>query len=214
MRQWWIESKKAGRIKKRIYRMLQRYYNFGSWHLTPINDRPYGLEVVRTLNKLISKNKFPQYMPFVEVGCGLGEIIGGVNWRYGKIGYDISAETLKAGAFLCPKVIFRKGSFADIDCGDINCLIMLNFIHMISYEKLKKEMDTVLEKNRVKLFVLDTFTNNEGTEYVYSHNGENLFGGRYKLARRSNGIPCAHGAKRYIEYWQICKKDKNFEEKK
>ena len=91
---------------------------------------------------------------------------------------------------------------------------MLNFIHMISYEKLKKEMDTVLEKNRVKLFVLDTFTNNEGTEYVYSHDGENLFSGRYKLARRSNGIPCAHGAKRYIEYWQICKRDKNFEEKK
>lgn len=146
MRQWWIESKKAGVIKKKIYQMLQRYYNFGSWHLTPINERPYGLEVVRTLNKLISKNKFSKYAPFVEVGCGLGEIIGGVRWRFKKIGYDISAEALKAGALLCPKVIFRKGTFADIDCGDINCLIMLNFIHMIPHDKLKKEIDTVLEK--------------------------------------------------------------------
>lgn len=29
MKQWWIESKKAGIIKKKIYQVLQRYYNFG-----------------------------------------------------------------------------------------------------------------------------------------------------------------------------------------
>lgn len=203
MKQWWIESKKAGIIKKKIYQVLQRYYNFGSWHITPINDRPYGLETIRVLNKLIRKNKFSKSMPFVEVGCGLGEIIGGIKWKYKKTGYDISMEALKAGALLYPKVKFHKGSFKDIDCGDINCLIMLNFIHMIPHDRLKDQIDAVLAKNRVKLFVLDTFTENEGTEYVYSHDGEYLFGGKYKLAKRSKAIPCAHGAKRYIEYWRI-----------
>lgn len=205
MRQWWIGSKKAGRTKKKIYQVMQRYYNFGSWHITPINDRPYALEVVQTLDKLISKNKFSKHLPFVEVGCGLGEIIGSLRWKYRKIGYDISDEVLKAGSLLYPKVKFCKGTFADIDHGDINCLIMLNFIHMIPYDKLKKEIDTVLKKNRVKLFILDTFSENEGTEYEYSHDGEYLFDGRYKLAKRSKAIPCAHGAKRYIEYWRLCK---------
>lgn len=205
IKQWWVESKEAGRIKKKIYQILQQYYSFGTWHTEPINNRPYALEVVRMLNKLISRNKFNQCMPFVEVGCGLGDIIGSLKWKHEKIGYDISAEALKAGALLYPKVRFHKGTFHDIDCGNINCLIMLNFIHMIPYDNLKKEIDVVLKKNRVKMFVLDTFTENEGTEYVYSHNGEYLFDDRYKLAKRSEGIPCAHGAKRYIEYWLICK---------
>lgn len=203
---WWIESKTAGRIKKKIYQMLQRYCGFGTWHVGPINNRPYGLEVVRTLNKLIDGNKFNRHLPFVEVGCGLGDIIGSLKWKYGKLGYDISEDVLKGGMILHPTVKFHKGTFNDIDCGAINCLIMVDFIHMIPYDRLKSEIDIVLKNNRVKMFVLDTFTDNEGTEYVYSHNGENLFNGRYKLARRSAGIPCAHGVKRYIEYWRIVKK--------
>lgn len=199
--QWWVESKKAGRIKKKIYQMLQGYYGFGTWHVEPINNRPYGLEVCRTLNKLIGQNKFRQPISFVEVGCGLGDIIGSLKWKYGKLGYDISAEVLKGGAILHPTVKFHKGSFDDIDCGEINCLIMVGFIHMIPYNKLKKEIEIVLKNNRVKMFVLDTFTDNEGTEYIYSHNGEYLFDRRYRLARKSKGFSCMHGAKRYIEYW-------------
>ncbi len=206
IKQWWIESKKAGIIKKKIYRILQQYYDFGTWHVEPINNRPYGLEIVRMLNKLIDKKRFNQCMPIVEIGCGLGDIIGSLKWKYKKIGYDISTEVLRGGALLHPSVKFRKGTFADIDCGNINCLIMVGFIHMIPCDKLKNEIDNMLKKNRVKMFVLDTFTNNEGTEYVYSHNGKYLFDGRYKLIRKSEGIPCAHGAKRYIEYWHVVKK--------
>lgn len=204
IRQWWIKSTEAGIIKRKIYQILQWHYNFETWHTEPINNRPYGLEVVRMLNKLINKNKFNNILPFVEIGCGLGDIIGSLKWKYEKIGYDISAEVLKAGTILNPKVKFRKGTFDNIDCGDINCLIMLNFIHMIPYDKLKRGIDIILKKNRVKMFVLDTFTDNKGTEYVYSHDGDYLFGGRYKLVRRSDSFPCASGAKRYIEYW-ICK---------
>lgn len=205
IRQWWTESQKAGAIKTKIYEILQRHYNFSTWHMEPVNNRPYGLEIVRMLNKQIDKNRFHPYMPFVEVGCGLGDIIGSLKWKYEKVGYDISAEVLKGGAFLHPRVRFCKGTFDDIACGDINCLIMVNFIHLIPCDRLKSEIDAVLKKNRVKMFVLDSFKNNEGTEYVYSHNGEYLFGGKYKLVRRSKGFVCAHGAQRYIEYWQLRK---------
>lgn len=206
VRRWWIESKTAGKIKKKTYQLLQSYYGFGTWHVMPINNNPYGLEVVRTLNKLIDRNKFKQHFPFVEVGCGLGNIIGSLKWKYGKFGYDISTDVLKGGAVVHPSVKFYKGTFDDIDFGEINCVIMVGFIHLIPYDKLKKEIDIVLKKNRVKMFVMDTFTDNEGTDYVYSHNGEYLFGERYRLARRSEGFPCMHGAKRYIEYWQAVKK--------
>lgn len=84
LKQWWIESKRAGLIKKKIYQIVQRYYGFGTWHAIPINEKPYNLETVRMLNKLIDKNKFNKHMPFVEVGCGVGEIIGNLKWKYEK----------------------------------------------------------------------------------------------------------------------------------
>lgn len=204
--QWWNESRAAGMIKKKIRRMLQGYYGFGTWHTDPVNNRPYGLEVVRTLNKLIDENKFKRRLPFVEVGCGLGDIIGSLKWKHGKHGYDVSAEILKGGIILHPGTKFHQGTFDAIEVGEINCLIMVGFVHMIPYEKLKEEINTVLRKNRVKMFVLDTFTEHENTEYTYSHNGEYVFGGKYKLARKSEGFPCAHGAKRFIEYWVAVKK--------
>lgn len=205
VRQWWIESKNVGKVKKRIYQMLQWYCGFGTWHVEPINNRPYGLEIVRTLNKLIDRNIFNRHIPIVEVGCGLGDIISGIKWKYGKFGYDISTEVLKGGRILHPSVRFKNGTFDDIGCGEINCLIMVDFIHMIPHDKLKKKIDIVLKNNRVKMFVMDIFVDNEGTEYTYSHSGEYLFGEQYRLARRSKAILCAHGAKRYIEYWMAVK---------
>ena len=53
------------------------------------------------------------------------------------------------------------------------------------------------------MFVLDTFRNNEGTEYKYSHDGNFLFNGMYKLLKRSHGFAASNGARRYIEYWKV-----------
>lgn len=67
---------------------------------------------------------------------------------------------------------------------------------------MKKEINHILQDTEVRMFVIDTFRNNENTEYRYSHKGEYLFGKEYKLLKRSGGFSCAHGAKRYIEYWE------------
>lgn len=201
--QWWMESVAAGKIKKKIYQILRQLYDFGAWHTEPINERPYAQEIVKMLNKRIDGNKFNKNAPIVEVGCGLGDIIGSIKWKYGKIGYDISEEVLKGASLLHPDIKFYNGTFADINCGEINCLIMVNFIHMIPCDKLKKNIDIVLKNNRVEMFVLDTITDNEGTVYEYSHNGKYLFNGKYKMVRKSEIFPCVQGAKRHIEYWRI-----------
>ena len=202
MSEWLIESRCAGTIKRILYSLLRLLFKFGSWHVVPINQRPYALEIYRTLNNYIEKIKL-HYVPIVEVGCGLGDIIGSLRWKYGKIGYDLSLNVLKGAELLHPDVIFHQGTFENVNCKNIRYLIMVNFIHVIPPDKLKKSIEQILDKNKVEMFVLDTFRNNEGTEYIYSHDGNYLFNGRYKRIKRSKEFIVAHGAKRYIEYWKI-----------
>lgn len=202
MGRWFIESKSAGILKKLLYELLQYCFKFSKWHIMPINRRPYALEIYRTLSHYINKPGIFHNALIIEVGCGLGDIIGSLTWDYGKIGFDLSANVLKAARLIHPTVVFRKGTFNNIHYGNVSCLIMINFIHAISYEDLKKYIDEVLDKNKVEMFVLDTFRNNAGTEYTYSHDGNFLFDGKYKLYKRSQGFSASNGAKRYIEYWK------------
>lgn len=202
MEEWLVESKYAGILKKLLYQLLRLTFKFSSWHIVPINERPYALEVYRTLNHYVEKFKLP-YAPIVEVGCGLGDIIGSLRWKYGRIGFDRCPKVLKAARLLHPKIIFYEGTFKDVNCRKIRCLIMINFIHIIPPDKLKKDIENLLNKSQIEMFVLDTFRENMGTEYRYSHDGNYLFDGKYKLIKRSKGFLAAHGAKRYIEYWQV-----------
>lgn len=202
MKKWLIESKCAGVIKKYVYSFLCLWFKFSSWHVVPMNQRPYALEIYRTLNNYIEKFEFP-YSPMVEVGCGLGDIIGSLRWEYGKIGYDLSLNVLKGARLLHPDVIFHQGTFSNVNCKKIRCLIMVNLIHVIPPDKLKKSIEQILDKSKVEMFVLDTFRDNEGTEYIYSHDGNYLFDGKYKRIKCSNAFLAAHSAKRYIEYWKI-----------
>lgn len=202
MEKWLVESKCAGIIKKFLYRLLQVGFKFSSWHIVPINERPYALEVYKTLNNYIEKFELP-HAPIVEVGCGLGDVIDSLKWKYGKIGFDRCPKVIRAARLTHLKTIFHKGTFKDVNCCEICCLLMINFIHIIPPVQLKEEIEHVLNKNRVEMFVLDTFRDNMGTEYCYSHDGNYLFDGKYKLIKRSRSFMAAHGAKRYIEYWRI-----------
>lgn len=202
MEEWWIEGRCAGTIKKLLYRLLRFGFKFSVWHIVPINERPYALEVYKTLNTYIEKFEWP-HMPIVEVGCGLGDIIGSLKWTYGKIGLDRCPKVLRAARLLHPDIAFYEGSFKNVRCRKISCFIMINFIHIIPPDKLKEDIERILGSSKVEMFVYDTFRENMGTEYRYSHDGNYLFGGKYKLIKRSKGFIAAHNAKRYIEYWQV-----------
>lgn len=200
---YWISDARIGNIKRKVLFILKKRYQFAEWHLAPINDRPYAREVVRSVQEYADKGKINS---IVEIGCGLGSIVGNIKVKRSKlgkrIGVDISDSSLRAARLLHPFVTFVKGTFHTISVGQVDCLIMVNFIHRIPEERLRREMRSFLSRNKVDLIVLDTFKRNDNTEYLYSHNGEYLFEGNYRLAKRSKSFSVAHGAKRYIEYWE------------
>lgn len=203
LRKWWMSDYMVGNCKQKFFAILQKIYAFDEWHLGPINFKPYAREVVLMIEKYMNKNKI-QFI--VEVGCGLGDVIGNIktasNKKCQKIGIDKDGNVIKAAKLLHPSITFWQGSFDRCINKDGVCLIMINFIHAIPKEELKEEMKRLLLANRVDLVVIDTFSRNKNTEYLYSHCGEELFDGKYRCIRKSKAFPAAHGAKRYIEYWE------------
>lgn len=78
---WWTKSADAGIIKEKIYLLLQKLFSFNLWHVSPINFRPYALEIINFVNNYISLNKNQNADAIIEVGCGLGELIGNITYR-------------------------------------------------------------------------------------------------------------------------------------
>lgn len=192
----------VGIIRKSKNKKLQKKYGFSKWHLTPIQFRPYALDIVKIVKKYISDGSIvPQSV--IEVGCGLGDIVGGVGAEKA-IGYDISEEVLCGAKVLHPKVSFRTGSFGDITVGEIGCLIMVNFIHELSPEELCENIDILLKNNSVKVFVFDLLSDINGTQYRYQHDGKRILGGYgYERLFCSEEYETIEGAKRRIELWRI-----------
>lgn len=188
-------SKKVGKLKRKIFKLLQKLYGFNEWHIEPVNFRPYALSIINNLSK--NKNN----LPIVELGCGLGEIIGAIDKRNEKYGYDISNSVLKVAKILQPKVEFKNGSFQNVEIGKIGCFIMVNFIHCINPKELKENINSILKENDVEMFVIDVIRNSTRSMYKYEHDGNYLFDKKYFLQKRSKGFQAAGGARRYIEYW-------------
>lgn len=192
------------RIKKKI---LAQVYNLGEWHKSNYWERPYCMSVIQNLTHYLNVNVPNDDFTIVEVGCGIGDIIGNIcvideKIKINKFGYDINANNIRIARWMYPKVMFVNGSFLNVDVEKIDCLIIINFIHTIKPEKLKAELDNIIEK-RVKLILLDTFKNNKNTEYTYSHDGDYLFDKKYKMIKKSQGFKTSSGARRYIEYWRL-----------
>lgn len=196
---FWITDTWVGIQKRKCLTLLQRRYRFQDWNLSPINERPYAREIVRFMQRYGKENKI---RTIVEIGCGMGSIIGNIENCRTRIGIDADSKSISVARKLHPFVKFYKGSFDSVSVGKIDCLIMVNFIHQISEDILADRVQALLKKSQVELVVFDTFENNQGTEYLYSHRGEYLLQGKYRLLRRSRGFSAAHGARRYIEYWE------------
>ena len=186
------------KLKKRI---IGRCLGINEWQQSLYLDRPYGMNVIHYVSRYF-KNQ--NQVTIVEVGCGIGELIGNVKTSSrmcNKAAYDINPRNIGVGEWLYPKVKFHLGTFHDVEKGKIDCLIMVNFIHMIEPKELKEELTMLLKMNDVNMFVFDTFQKNQGTEYCYSHDGQYLFEGKYELMKKSQGFKTGSGARRYVEYW-------------
>jgi ubiquinone/menaquinone biosynthesis C-methylase UbiE len=184
----WVCEQKLGKIKEIYFKYLQRKYGFQQWHITPINFRPYAISIVKYLNRQ-SKNKV------VEIGCGLGEIIGNIK-DCNRIGVDIDENVISAARKIYHNVQFDVGTFENIKNQSIDYLITVNFIHLISPEELKEKYRFLCKNNDIRYFVLDIV---DSPTYKYNHNIDYLFDGwgGYRVIKRFRRFETQNGS-RYV----------------
>ena len=201
MREYLLRSSIIGEITRQLRVFLKNKYKFEEWHLSTMNEKEYAADLVCQMNKFLDEKGFGHY-PLVEVGCGLADILANLKWKHGRIGYDLSQNAISGAKVLHPRIKFEQGSFADIKIGNICCVIMVNFIHSISPAIMKEDIAMLLDNNEIQMFVIDVLERTKYSEYLYEHNGTFLFENKYTLLKRSEPYRAAHGAIRYIEYWE------------
>lgn len=145
---------------------LRLLFRFDRWHVSaPYSCRPYKELVVELANEL-------QPSIAVEVGCGLGDIISRVN-AVDRFGFDADARVIRAARFL-----HRDRGFWIHDDGTsiqrvvppariIDCLIMVNWIHNLSPERLSEFLLPLLP--RIRYLILDAIDADGPNSYLHKH---------------------------------------------
>jgi len=169
-----------GHIKIVYFRYLRRKYRFDPWHTSPIEARPYALDLCSFVNELVQTEALHSV---VEIGCGLGTIIGRIRARE-LAGYDLDEKVIAAARKIKSTIPFSAGSFADIRDRRIDVLIAVNFMHQIPPDQLKKLFTEFLGRNRVKYLVVDE------VPYEYYHNFDTIFCGLASRVYCSNEYEC------------------------
>jgi 2-polyprenyl-3-methyl-5-hydroxy-6-metoxy-1,4-benzoquinol methylase len=166
-------------IPKIHRKIIQLVYGFDKWHMSPLSERPYAKDAIIYSNNRKERNNF------VEIGCGLGDIIRNVDYE-NRTGFDNDRKVLKAAAVMPSKtrqgkkVNFRIFDFpqSTLD-GKYDVITMVNWIHHIEPVVLKKNIEQYFRDNLVAggEILIDTV---QDKAYRYNHNIEFLTG----------GIPC------------------------
>ena len=173
-----IKFKFLLRAKYLYHLVLFFIFKFDSWHISPIESRPYCLDVVNYINSRVKKED-----TVVEVGCGLGETISSIDCLK-KFGYDRSAEVIRAAKLIdrnkCPTT-FKTGSF-EIPIGlEIKYLITLNFLHDFSSEQVIEWFKLITKNNNVLNIIVDEL---EYDQYLMLHKYDSLLPIRYKQIQK------------------------------
>ena len=202
IRKYGLKRMIIGSFHKLRNMALYKRFGFELWHITPIEFRQYAVDLRHIANEYYEMGRLSKKGLTVEIGCGLAEIVGGVQSKR-RIGVDRSQEVINAASHLYPNVLFKLGSFQTIKGYDIELLIMVNFIHEIDLESLKNNIQELLYENRVKMIVIDRIENIDNSNYKYSHDGRVLFAGTgYVRTDLSVAYPAEGGAIRYVEWWE------------
>ena len=193
----WLFSHELISYKKIVRHYLGKVFKLRPWHEDPLNAKPYAIWTLKQIEK--------KDLNFccVEIGCGLGDVIGNLVVRGEKYGFDITEENVRVAKLIHPKTKFYKGSFEDVAVGHIDMLILLNFMHGIKEEELKHEISILKQRNDVHTVCFDTFLR-PSNDYPNVHQGKSILGEEYSLVKRSRGFAAAGNNRRYIEFWRKC----------
>lgn len=133
------------RDNKIIRKMLSKCFKFGEWHLIPLSEKKYAQDIIRILNENYD------IVSVVEIGCGLGDILSNLKGKK-CVGIDTSKEVIYAAKILSPKIEYHIGSFSQLQHKKIDCLITVNFIHMIPSKDLKNIYRDFFRKHQFTTF--------------------------------------------------------------
>ena len=165
-----LKLKKIIKLTKIIFsRIILRIFSFGlkvpKWHLNAtFESRYYKRKVIKISN--MYKTNFA-----IEIGCGIGEILGRLNASQ-KYGLDIDMDTL----LLC-KRLYRdiKTIKTDVMKNNKNILeiinsikkdetiliIMVNWLHEYSESKVNNLVNSILSINRKIIIITDIYQRKE-----------------------------------------------------
>jgi len=160
------------KIKRKlsIYRRkpLAWIFRFHDWHTLPLSLKQYAQEIVAFLNRQEKRSSC------LEIGCGLGDIIGKVDFCK-CTGLDSDSRVLRAARFLnrlkgAKGITFKKFKFPDDRLsGKFDVIILVNWIHDIEPAILRKKIREYYSDNLNPggVMVIDTI---EHQGYRFAHN--------------------------------------------
>ena len=150
-------------------KLLQLRFGFDKWHISPLAERPYAIDIISYCNNRKERDKF------AEIGCGLGDIIRNVDYRT-RNGFDNDEKVLRAARTLPvvnrknSTVIFGEFNFPDSKLtGQYDVITMVNWIHHIQPATLKKYIEQYFayNLNADGEIIIDTV---QDKAYRYNHN--------------------------------------------
>ncbi len=167
-------------IKVIFSRIILRIFSFGlkvpKWHLNATYEsREYKSKVIKISN--MYKTNFA-----IEIGCGIGEILGRLNASY-KYGLDFDMDTL----FLCKRLykdikiihndIMKNNQkileiINSISKDETILIIMVNWLHEYSEKKVSNLIENIFSLNRKIIIITDIyqrkqFSNKPETKIVH-----------------------------------------------
>lgn len=139
---------------------LQKIYRFDPWHIGGnYYSRPYKAEVIA-----LAEQDHPQTV--VEIGAGLCDIIGRVK-AHQRVGLDVDNKVLRAARHIVSRdVKLATANFLDVgsvitalrshDVKAIDCLILVNWIHMIGIDEIETVLRKVSQEIPIRRVLFDT----------------------------------------------------------
>lgn len=181
-----------------LKRIVVKILNIDSWHESDYMSKEYAKYTVNVVDRM-SQND-PD-IKVVEVGCGLGDIIGNVKNK-NKLGFDLDKRIVLGARILHPLTKFRVGSFSDVHELQPLCLIAVNILHFLNPDYVERVFGDVKSNNTLKYVVIDELHDTGGTVYKYEYSGLKLLGDDYRIKYRSRRIQASDGACRYVVVYE------------
>lgn len=187
----WFRGRITLALDMILKKVLYYIYKFDKWHLYSTDVKPYIVDIINVIKQ------HNDIKTIVEIGCGLGGIIGSLNNKK-CVGIDLSPEVIKAARILHPKTRFFVGGFDRVSHKRIDCLITVNFMHAINPVDLKAYYDRLFAENRIKYVVFDSV---KSPKYKYNHIASEILGDGWEKQLLIGKYPADRGI-RYIELYK------------